>query len=675
MTDANTTLAYFLSQVNPKASEARMGVHMFIVNLALSDAAEPLTPAEMETRIGVLFGQPTSPMTKAEISTALENCVQKGMVVPDGTHYVLPAYMSKHLEKLGAQVGDAGEVFRHGLCEAVEASIQRELTDGEAEVIIHVVEESLQNFFHGNIVEITDKHKQADWSLERFVEDQSVGSAFDFDAPLAKSLGEMMPIGRTLARVGIKNFLSQLPPKAKAYVRSLYFRIIYHQLLNMDPDLLDFEKKLCAARLFYLDTNVILAMLFGGESGAAAGEIISASTAMGCTVVYSPATLGEISRNTTRAKERHNRFKGKVTHGLLMKSNDIILQAYSRKRQEQRGLTWTGFISPYSDIEKYLADQYGIIKWEECSDKLVENEHYSLVWNSIADAKRLFAPARPWTPDGLINHDAENFVLVHEVRKLYGRDEKGPRVWLLTYDRKLRKAEIVLRKTHPIPHCMQVSEWGAWLLPLQNVAGFVFKDYLSYLVTSQLGMLSEDDGIYKIEFLEAAQDAGIDLTHLLALPDEYAARAIADLEHDKQVRDLLGEAKEAEEGQLSAIQDAFNERVVLAATSEQKATVLEREVYDLEKEIDDLRTSVESINKALIEQGRIAEKDRATVEHLRATLRNQKAEAEALLQSKNTEFNELSVSFERLGQVLEAKRTWRYRVLGLFGIEPEVERE
>lgn len=585
-------LSMSLFQLDPRASSSKEALWRSLVETALYYAEKPLSQEEIATAIAYLLEQPEMNIS-SEVQRAIEGCIERGSLTGQDDLLILTETGFTHVKEMVKCTNLDEEAFDAGLTRSVETELGFAVSDNV--VLCSTVKHVLQEMFRNKGVKIQRLLKRSSFTLEDVLR---AGAQYDAIKAIREKLKPTsMLLGGGAEKgiiAGIRNHFENLSEGSKRYVARLYNKVFYHQILNLDPNLHTYQRAYFKITRLYLDTNTLVAYLFDSHPRySVTGEIIDASKRLDFQIVISPATLKEMNKLIENTRRLHSslgddtRVARLLTETRQGRQSNPILVTFLMKKRGNPSLLWDNFIAPYHKLEDLLLQKEILVEDEEY-DGVRTDENYPKVWSTIREVRH------EWYPDRIVDHDADNFVLIHRLRQEHKPHPMGQTVWLLSWDSSLRTTEYRLRKTYSVPHCYILDKWGGVILPYQNINNFAFDDYILYLVRSSLGITIDMDGL-DLDFLEPLHRPEFDIDSLLELDDpDYVARTLATLQQNREMRKLAERARTAKAPeeiveigrQLSShlLETIVNDK----KSSEEKAEQLARRVQELESKLHEL---------------------------------------------------------------------------------------
>lgn len=543
-TKVTDLLSLSLLQLDPRINSSKEALWRFLVETASYYAERPISQEELYTAIAYLLEQPEANVSE-EVQTAVEGCIERGRLAREDDSLKLTENGFSHIREMTERVSSDEEAFDTDLIICVEAEIGFKLSDSI--MLCSTVKYVLQEMFRNKSIEIQRVLDKGDFTLEDLLQ---VDTQYDAIReiriklkPVAILLGE-----RSEEKIisGIRKYFENLDLASKRYIARLYNKVFYHQILNLDPDLHTYQREYFQLTRLYLDTNTLITYLFDSDPRHnVSSDIIDASKRLCFQIVISPATLEEMNRFIDNACRLHSslgddsRVTRLLTDTKLGQRSNPILVTFLIKKKENPSLLWNDFITPYRNLEDFLLQKEILVEHEEY-DGVRSDQNYSKVWSTIK------AVRFEETPERIIYHDTDNFILIHRLRKKHKPHPMGHTMWLISWDSSLCNTEYRLRKTYSVPHCHMVDDWGQIILPYQNINNFAFDDYILYLVRSSLGITIDTDCL-DLDFLEPLHRPEFDIDALLELDDsDYVARTLANFQENREIRKLAEQAQIAQ---------------------------------------------------------------------------------------------------------------------------------
>lgn len=584
--DTKSLLAQALFRADPRSQECRDMIQQTMVEIALLNSDSPISEKQICDKISDMLEQPSG-ISKEECNKAIQKCLERDLIKKKHEGYVLKKEQKETLIKQRDGCIEDEKNFDDGLVQSVEYELGAALDDIAKTLLCSSVKTVIQRIFHEKSVELKRLISEGKCDYKSILK---AGSKYDPQDALKNELRPMISLYALNKQAevigGVKSFLASMNEAATRYLINLHHRVFYFQLLNIDPGLIELQKKCFENTRLYLDTNVVIALLFEAYPlYAVVRDVLNACKVLSINLLVSPSTFGELIRIVSQSNSM-NTITGEPKAARLIttpegRRAEPIVATFLMKKQQEPNINWGGFIGPYEDMETYLLNS-GIVLENEGYSDLKKHEYYNRVWQTIRSVRN------PLVSDFVVDHDADNFILIHSLRQKYTDNPVlGPSVWLLTLDHSLKTDEDRLSSVFNVEHSKLIDEWGEILLPFQNIRQFVFSNYITYLVASSLGALiqipASDFSILKI-----ICNPELMLTDFFNLPIELQIKVLSGMQKDKNIRQLQERAKTATTSEdKTKIADEFRSKELAILAEEKKH--IEEQASQLSKEINQLR--------------------------------------------------------------------------------------
>lgn len=258
------------------------------------------------------------------------------------------------------------------------------------------------------------------------------------------------------------NFFEKSTPEISKFFYTLSQSYVYLQILNVDPELKQLENIAWSKKWIFLDTNVLIFLLFEGSSlfGPMRSLIIQTKN-LGLRLLITPKTVQELEKNIENNKAKYQNLK--IKSKFVSAFDDVgeensFLTTYANAIKEDSGTTMDGFALKYENFAKILEHEFGI---------QIESDYIeSLEEHPKAEELRSHITTRAiWKVPPVVTHDMYNILRVHKLRKKGTSDEIGPKSWLLTSDRTLLGAELDTFGENIIPASITTDLWLQLISP------------------------------------------------------------------------------------------------------------------------------------------------------------------------------------------------------------------
>jgi hypothetical protein len=531
-------IAYALYEADERAGQFTRPLHIFLASLALFDAGCALSSPALLEAVSTLL--PSPDLEPGDFAKTLSQGVSVGLIQRDASgEFSLSSERLNELQSAAAQLADNREQFHIHIRASVENEFDESLSDQAAENLSEKLEHYLLRFFH-------------DYSITLASAFGPEGSGFDATMPglqtpkletLVNSLvGKTDKLRRSQYQVGLRDGLLSLGKAEASHMATLYQKTVAFALLHQDPTVQKVKRHLARRRVVYLDTNVIMAWMFEAHrKHALAREVIELAHSVECTVRVSRFTLEELE---LQLRESDTKYK-QVAHreGVLAFVDDDVMRSYRRRKDSAPGLAWSAFLAEYLPSQGWLKD-HGVT----CDDfqdwaNAVHDDRREKVRKAVQAAKK------GATHPQLIDFDVHNILYTHLRRKTWHADEMGNRVWFVTLDHGLGRAEssLVRQRVYAVPASHGAEAWCEFLSPYAVPESPELEDYVTHLVHSQLGLLGEDPQFVATNFLVTLEQSSFDVEELLRSGPERARQVLVALQEDREIKRLVEASDEEKE--------------------------------------------------------------------------------------------------------------------------------
>ncbi len=596
-------VAYSLFDLDPKARQLRAPLLFYIVQLALLTADGPFDTGRLHSVVCERLVAADA-ITEPDVAKAVAIGVQNGSVieVESGAWALAPA-RRQQLQTAREEVEQHGAAFHEHMRVAVELRLHEQLQPEALVEFRQALDEELQGLFAQHTARLVDALREGGPGFDVTLGSMSRKAISKLAQPLARPTEKLR---RSQVQAGIRDGLETLPDEARSYLAAVYQRTVVMALMAQDPSIRRVRRDLAAQRVALLDTNVVIAWLFEDHKNHdEARTVIETAKAVGCTLMVSHFTQQELQHQIDAAERV---FAGLATSEVFqgLVDNDIV-RTYAQRRARNTRLTWGGFMGAYNPPAVALAD-HGILLTDPEWSTTHMDERIAVVESAVAQAK--MKPA-----GSIVRCDARNMLHVQRLRDQHPADVMGSRVWLVTLDRSLAAADTLLleRGVFDLPTTHLARDWCELLTPLVAPDEQGLKEYVSFLVRSQYGLLSRDPAFVDARFLERLHEARFDIGTLLDGSPERARQTLIRLQRDTEVNRLLKLADGDGDSETYQARLDAAVRTALGATGEIKvadpadelrrerdaalalARAVREQVDELAREVEALRATASSV--------------------------------------------------------------------------------
>ncbi len=223
------------------------------------------------------------------------------------------------------------------------------------------------------------------------------------------------------------------------YLYSTAQSFVLSQILNVDPLLQKLEKISWSKKRVYLDTNILINLLFGGSPGVESIQnLIENTIDLKAKIFISRKTSDEFKRWLVKRKQKYRRYRvpsPKLASALgKLKNDDPFLTIYASDLASNSSLKIETFCKKYENFEDIIKNKFSILI-EENIDSIEQSQ-------KIQELKeKILKFATHGKSQNVALHDAYSILRIRQLRSTKPSDETGPSTWFLSTDSSLELAE------------------------------------------------------------------------------------------------------------------------------------------------------------------------------------------------------------------------------------------
>ena len=362
------------------------------------------------------------------------------------------------------------------------------------------------------------------------------------------------------------------------------------EILNVDPTLQKIQKNALNKTKMFLDTNVIIYLLFEkSRQYDSIYAVIERSKQLGATFYINTITKKEFERwleNNKCGAETIRKIPQKLTDALSNKKIDApLLTAYADSLKQNPRQSIDQFCLQFEDVSKVLKNKFGVELDEEDIDVYQSSKSYVKLESSIQNITRFKGP-------NVVKHDALCILKIKEYRKDNLSNEFGPKAWFLTTDSSLWRAE---RNAFPSNEIRASITSAAWLPIISPLISPELKTSNTIVGFSKL--LSMNFGTGSI----ISQEDILNITSAF-IDDKYlTVEDLSELIGDKRVRDSLRNLHNAHD-KNDRIEEERWTKIGLEAVTKRLKGKHERETDGYKKSIKQFTKRLDSQDGKLQQQ-------------------------------------------------------------------------
>jgi hypothetical protein len=532
-------LAYALFDLDPRARCLRQPLLVFLVSLALFERGSPADREELLVACKEQFLSGDE-IDRAQIDRVVAASTTAGLLVDVGEGTVdLSEERREQLTEAAGRIAAQREAFHRAIRDAVQSQLGEAISGDEVERLEAALDDFIQRLFLEQSVALAQI-----FGPEGNGFDDSTAGHLTFKSldTLARAVvpASSDKLVRAQVAQGIRTGLLGLAAEGQKYLAAVYQRTVAFALLQQDPKVRKIKRELARARLFYLDTNVVMALLFPAHTQhERVLSAVNAARDIGCKIVVSTFTAEELEQQLRESNENYRKLESRT--GAFPIVNDDILRSFALQQKGSPGLRWRAYYAKYYPPEDALGD-FGI---EVRKDEVAEAHHDSRR-PAVRNAVQSIKPMK--THHKVIDYDTDNLILIQRRRKHVPADVMGSRVWLITLDTMLKGVErrLLENRVYSVPSAKRIGAWVADLSPHLSPDDADLGEYALHLVQSQLDLLAEDPVFADVNFLTTLEESPFDVKELLAGGPEMSRRILVALQEEQEIQAVLGERPEDE---------------------------------------------------------------------------------------------------------------------------------
>lgn len=525
-------LAYALFDLDPRARCLREPLLVFLVSLALYERGRPADRDELLRACREQFLS-RDKIDRGQIERVVAAMTKANLLVDAGEGAVdLTADRRRQLNEASARIDSQRDAFHDAIRASVEEALGEALSLETSETLETALDDFIQRLFLEKSVALAKMFGSNGKGFDETTADHLNSKSLESVSGAVAATPDKLE--RAQVAKGIRAGLVELSGPGQKYLAAVYQRTVASALLEQDPSVRKLKRELAKARVFYLDTNVVMALMFAEHpQHDRVSSVVNAAQEVGCKLAVSSFTVEELEKQLSESNEHYRGLQSRKEAFRIV--DDDILRSFACKRAAHPGLLWGAFYATYYPPEKALPD-FGI---EIVSDEVVDAHHDE----RRADVRAAVQAAKTAPHPRIVDYDTDNLILIQLRRKQLAADAMGSRVWLITLDRTLKGAEQRLsdREVFRVPSSKRVSAWSADLSPHLSPDDADLAEYALHLVKSQLGLLAEDPVFADVNFLTTLEESPFDLDDLLAGGIEKSLRIILALQEEREIKSILDE--------------------------------------------------------------------------------------------------------------------------------------
>lgn len=428
------------------------------------------------------------------------------------------------------------------------------LNDNEISIVKDNIELILNTYFYENGIYIFKKIKSLD--LDNYLSD---------DDELKKVVYKVLEkhnidiYGLTELHRTISDFLLQLDSEHIDYIIQLLQKTVFVKLINTIN--VNSDKSVLAERVFYIDTNVLIALLFDNHpKNKEVDFIIKTCRDLGIILKVTEKTINEYKRQFEYISEIDKKLSDALLYSSPKLMKVISSQDIDNDIYEYYLNNLSSFKSFSSFVETYCNNVYTFLNLykieaenipEEVYDTYAQKKEYSILFEELKLAKS----RDYYTPNDLVvEHDLQHLYFISDVRDKTNDviDSIGYKNWFLTLEKKIEKFRYINKNIFINPLWMTIDELYDLLLPYFIDKTETGEEFLKYQFSTKIGLYDNHDNTLKLDVLSCVFDSGIDIEKFEKLDNREATELIYNIQANSNVQKLCKTIKDDNDGRNTA---------------------------------------------------------------------------------------------------------------------------
>lgn len=399
----------------------------------------------------------------------------------------------------------------------------------------------------------------------------------------------------------IKEFLINIDEKHISYIIGLLKKTMFIKVFNQIN--IRSDKDLLRKRHLYLDTNILISLLFENHSkNKEVRYIIKNCQEFGINLKMTDRTLEEYGKQFEYLRNVDRNFQAisinkspKLIKSLSRENIDNDIYSYYLLNQSKFG-NFHSFTDFYFNNIHLLLNKYNI-EVEAAKDKMHDNEDNIKIDTSISQELREHKVRDGVYPaDTVIEHDLFHLFYIKDLRGLKDKKEEnidslGHKIWFLTLDKKLEQFRYAKKQIFTDPICITINELYDFLLPFFILENKVDKEYIKYQLSSNLGIYESSNSI-NLKVLSCIFRHGIDINQFNDLNEKEQKEFIYTIQSNKKIQRLCDKILENGEN-IEDSEKAVEEELKNCLKQMLRDRVEKSERYENEKLIQKLKEELE----------------------------------------------------------------------------------
>ena len=565
---------------------------------------------------------------KLHIDSALERLINEKIITKQNQTLIMSESAFLQIQKNV----DSVDILKSSVYNELKNKIKEkiEIQDEKLTLIITIFEEIIADSFsrYGIIV------------ARIFVDENKSSGTFKDLAAVAENFQKsILPLvsvdDRDKLEKIFNEFFNTPSSELNRYLYALAQSYILLEILNVDPELKKIQEQAWKQKKIYLDTNVLIPLLFSADPlHESVNMIIQNTIKLGAQIVVSETTANEFEKKLNDFRKDHDTSVVTFRQPLIEKldHDDEFLKTYFNESKNISGLTLENFCLKYENYP-ILLEKLGIKVEDDFTASI--KEHPDL---EDLEAKLRTYSARKTTRTAF--HDAYHILKIKELRKNSKGNELGPNFWFLTADHSLPKVEHEKYGWVKVSNSIMIEIWINFISPFISPETTI--DFKGKALTK---LLSSNFTSYKINSNDLTNVMKIFMNDKVFTNDELAV-IIGDSyakEIMRKIKDLLDKGEDLGISEVKpfvdrvgkVLKDHYEEK--LSRQDSTHAQKLSFEKHEHDKEISLIKSKLDH----LTEKFTVLEEKSVTLEEKSVTLEEKSVTLEEKSTQKDEQYNRL----------------------------------
>ncbi len=364
------------------------------------------------------------------VTNAIENMIEKKILTKDDQTLTIS---KEHEDETNKNIDKIDEL-RNSILNELKNKIYEKIPDLDStkmDLLLENFEDLLSSTFVKYGITL------AKIFMEKSKSVKSIKGLKGFSEGYVDTIQQIVPKNKrdTLDKIFNQYFFKPSDNLSK-YLYALAQSYILIEILNVDPELKKIQEIAWKKKNIYIDTNVLIPLLFEKhDEHESISMIIQNTIKLGAKIIVSETTASEFENKLSNFKKGHLTavIEKRLSFLEEVEHNDGILDTYLDERSRIPGLSIANFCIKYENYPMLLK-KLGTEIEDDYTKSIEEHDELEELETKIKSNSRRKTVQTAF-------HDAYHILKVRELRKESHGDEIGPIFWFLTADHSLQKVE------------------------------------------------------------------------------------------------------------------------------------------------------------------------------------------------------------------------------------------